>query len=186
MASVQAHAVVEGVLSLGNLLISRVGDPSVGLEKDGGTEILLLVPPVRWARSRAAGAENAFIKTVELLSLLLGLAVLATIRRRRGALEVGLDGAVLLVEEGHVRDKVLDDVHVWEWVNARFLGGVGGNAACKLLALYFLFNFFEHTQAGQCVDTIDVHGAATTNTLTAASSESQSWVDLILDPDQSI
>ena len=46
MASVQAHAVVEGVLALGLLLITRVGDPAVGLEEDGGSEILLLVPPI--------------------------------------------------------------------------------------------------------------------------------------------
>ena len=49
MASVQAHAVVEGVLSLGLLLISRVGDPSVRLEEDSGAKVLLLIPPVRRA-----------------------------------------------------------------------------------------------------------------------------------------
>jgi hypothetical protein len=54
--------------------------------------------------------------------------------RRCCALQVGLDGAVLLVEERHVRDKVLDDVHVREWVNASFLGSVCGNAAWWVLA----------------------------------------------------
>jgi hypothetical protein len=46
VASVQAHAVVQGVLALGLLLVSGVGDPAVRLEEDGGTEVLLLVPPV--------------------------------------------------------------------------------------------------------------------------------------------
>lgn len=46
VASVQAHAVVEGVLALGLLLVTRVGDPAVGLKEDGRTEVLLLVPPV--------------------------------------------------------------------------------------------------------------------------------------------
>ena len=71
MASVQAHAVVQGVLALGHLLVSRVGDPAVRLEKDSGAEVLLLVPPVRGAGCRAAGTENAFVKTVELLALFL-------------------------------------------------------------------------------------------------------------------
>ena len=79
MASVQAHAVVKGVLALGLLLVSRVCDPSVGLEEDSGAEVLLLVPPVGWARGRAAGAENAFVESVELLAVFLGLAELTTL-----------------------------------------------------------------------------------------------------------
>lgn len=75
MASVQAHAVVESVLALGLLLVSRVGDPAVRLEEDGRAEVLFLVPPVRGAGSGAAGAENALIETVELLAVLLGLTV---------------------------------------------------------------------------------------------------------------
>ena len=51
------------------------------------------------------------------------------------ALQVRLDRSVLLVKERHVRHEVLDNVHVGERVDARFLGGVGGNAAyCVLLA----------------------------------------------------
>jgi hypothetical protein len=81
VATVQAHAVVEGFLALSHLLVSRVGDPAVRLEKNSGSKVLLLVPPVRGARRRAAGAENAFVETVELLAILLGLAVLATLAR---------------------------------------------------------------------------------------------------------
>jgi hypothetical protein len=49
VASVQAHAVVQGVLALGLLLVTRVGDPAVGLKKHSGAEVLFLVPPVRGA-----------------------------------------------------------------------------------------------------------------------------------------
>lgn len=76
VAAVQAHGVLEVGLALGLALISRVDDPSVRLEKNGGTEILFRVPPVGWARRRAAGAENAFVETVELAAVLLGLSVL--------------------------------------------------------------------------------------------------------------
>lgn len=37
----------------------------------------------------------------------------------------------MLVKVGHVRDQVLDNVHVGKWVDARLLGGLGGNAACS-------------------------------------------------------
>lgn len=61
MASVQRHGVVKSILSLGGLLVTRVGDPAVGLEEDGWTEILFAVPPIRRAGCAAAGAENALV-----------------------------------------------------------------------------------------------------------------------------
>lgn len=79
MASVQAHAVVKGVLAFGLLLVTRVGDPAVRLKENGGSKVLLLVPPVGRARCRAAGAENAFVETVELLAVLLSLTVFTTL-----------------------------------------------------------------------------------------------------------
>lgn len=44
----------------------------------------------------------------------------------------------------------------------------------------------RHTQAGQGVDTINVHGAATADTLTAGAAEGQGGVLLVLYPDESI
>lgn len=44
----------------------------------------------------------------------------------------------------------------------------------------------EHTQTGQCVDSVNVHGAASTNALSATSPEGQSWVDLVLDANQRV
>ena len=43
-----------------------------------------------------------------------------------------------------------------------------------------------HTQASQSVNTIDVHGAATTDTFTARPTESQSRVHFVLYPDKSV
>lgn len=82
MATVQAHAVVKRILALGLLLVSRVGDPAVALQQHGGAEVLLLIPPVRGARGRAAGAENAFVEAVELLAVFLCLAVFTALERR--------------------------------------------------------------------------------------------------------
>lgn len=44
----------------------------------------------------------------------------------------------------------------------------------------------KHTQAGQCVDTINVHGTRATDTLSATPSESQSRINLVLDSDKSV
>ena len=46
VATVDAHAVVESCLTLGSPLITRVSQPAVGLEQDGGAQVLLAVPPV--------------------------------------------------------------------------------------------------------------------------------------------
>lgn len=43
-----------------------------------------------------------------------------------------------------------------------------------------------HTQAGESVDTVDVHGARTANTLTARPPESEGRVEFVLYPDKRI
>ena len=121
MASVQAHAVVERILPLLSLLVSRVGDPSIRLQQDGWAEVLLTVPPVRRAGSRAASAENALVESVELLAVFLALSEFSAVGCRLGLLEVGLDGFVLLVELREVRHEVLDHVGMWERIDAGFL-----------------------------------------------------------------
>lgn len=45
------------------------------------------------------------------------------------ALQVRLDRLVLLVEVGQIGDQVLDDVGVRKRVDARLLGGIGGDTA---------------------------------------------------------
>lgn len=79
MATVDTHAVVKGGLALGGLLVTRVDQPTVGLEEDGRAKVLLAVPPVGGAGGRAAGAQNTFVETVELLAVLGTLAVLKTL-----------------------------------------------------------------------------------------------------------
>lgn len=76
VAAVQAHRVVEGVLALGRLLVTRVDEPPVRLEQDGGAQVLLRVPPIRGARRRAARAEDALVEAVELLAVRLTLPIL--------------------------------------------------------------------------------------------------------------
>lgn len=43
-----------------------------------------------------------------------------------------------------------------------------------------------HTQAGEGVDTVNVHGTRTADSLTAGSAEGQSRVNLVLYPDKSV
>lgn len=81
MASVHTHAVVQGGLALLGLLVTGVGEPAVRLQENGGTEVFFAVPPVGRARRRAARAENALVETVELATVLRGLAVLQALVR---------------------------------------------------------------------------------------------------------
>lgn len=62
-------------------------------------------------------AENALVKTIKLPAFLLALQVLALLWRVL-ALQEWLDGTVLLVELGQIRDKVLDNEH-WQRVAKR-------------------------------------------------------------------
>ena len=64
VASVQTKGVLQLLSPLVAKVISRVGHPSVRLHEYGGAEVLVLVPPVRWAGRRAACAEDALVQTV--------------------------------------------------------------------------------------------------------------------------
>lgn len=78
---------------------------------------------------------------------------------------------------------------MWQWVDAGFLSGIRGNAACPcLLAGCLLHQLIpaKHTQASKGVDTIDVHRTATADTLTATPSEGQGGVDFVLDSNERI
>jgi hypothetical protein len=112
MAPVQTHTVIQGRLPLFLLLIPGIGEPTITLQQHGGAKVLLGIPPVARAGGRAAGAEDAFVQAVELLPFFLRLQVFLAVGCGRAVLQVGLDGFVLFVELGQVRDDVLDDVGV--------------------------------------------------------------------------
>jgi len=69
-----------------------------------------------------------------------------------------------------IRDKILDDIGMRKGVDLDVGSSLSGNSA----------------QTSKSVLSVDVHGATTTDTLTATSSEGQSRVELVLDSDEGI
>ena len=106
------------------------------------------------------------------------------------ALEVRLDGLVLLVKVSQVGDEVLDNIGVGQRVNLDVGRGFSGNSAfsyvsnahCQGQELVHV----GHTQASERVLAVDVHGTATADTFTAASSEGESRVQFVLDADDGV
>jgi len=141
------------------------------LHENGWAQILVRVPPVGWAGSRAASAENAFVHPVKLGSVLFGLEVLGlSLFLVPFRLQPWLDGSVLLVKVTKIWNQILHDIHVWQWVHLgrrlRVIINVG--------------------QAGQRVGSVDVHGARSTDPLAARSAEGQGGVLLRFDFEQRI
>ena len=100
MASIQLVRIVQTLQSLLRHLITGIGDPSVRLLQNRRTQVLISVPPVRRARRRAAGAENALVQAVQKQTVLVRLQILHLVVRahRRFLLQPRLDRRVLLVE----------------------------------------------------------------------------------------
>jgi hypothetical protein len=98
MASIQTELILQFLLPLLGRRIARIRDPPIRLHERRGTQIFVLVPPVRGARGGTARAEDAFVEAVEFGAVGRGLDVFAV--RRGGELEVGRDGFVLFVEVG--------------------------------------------------------------------------------------
>jgi len=168
VATVEGERVLEGLATLRSELISAVNHPAVSLHQDGRSKVLIRVPPVRRARCRAAGAENALVETIQLLAILNRLQVLA-LGLGGLLLQEGLNRLVLGVELGQIGNKILDNVGVGQGIN---LGGLAIN--------------LNLANTGEGVGTANVHGAGTANTLTAGATEGEGGVDLVLDLDEGI
>mmetsp|Transcript_22041 Transcript_22041/g.70405 ORF Transcript_22041/g.70405 Transcript_22041/m.70405 type:complete len:263 (+) Transcript_22041:183-971(+) len=168
MAAEKLERIVQLVEALLGELVTAVVNPAEGLLQNGRAEVLLGVPPVRGARGGAARAENALVHAVKLGAVGLGLQGLFAVLGGLLALEPGLDGLVLIVKVVHVRNEVLDDVHVGERVD-----GGGGLV-------------IDVGKAGQGVATVDVHGARAADALTARAAEGERRVLLVLDLDERI
>lgn len=169
VAAVEREGVFQLLATLLALGVTRVSHPAVGLHEHRRTEVLVLVPPVRGARSRAASTQNALIQTVQTAAFCRTLEVFSTLRRGAIGLEVWLNAPVLLVELCQVGDQVLDNVHVRQGVNVRV----------RLLAV-------NAAKARKRVHTINVHGATATDTLTARAAEGEGGVDFVFNFDQRV
>lgn len=70
----------------------------------------------------------------------------------------------------HVSDKILKHKHEHKWRNCRF----------------FHVLFWNSAETGKMMSSVNIHGTGATNTLTAASSERESGVDLVLNFNESV
>ena len=65
LAPVHLESVVEERQALLLLSVPAVCQPTVRLQQDGGPQVLILIPPVRGARRRAARAQDALVEAWE-------------------------------------------------------------------------------------------------------------------------
>lgn len=169
-----AEFIVHLLQSLGLRFVSAIDDPSVGLLDDSWSEVFITVPPVTWASGGAASAKNTLVKSVQFCSIFNRLKVWHGFSVGASwnffLFQPWLDGFVLCVEVGHIWHEIFDYVHVRERVDL-------GNLAAI---------FIDSGQTGQIVFTVNIHRATSANTFSARSSETESWILLVLDLDQSV
>ena len=169
VAAIQPERILEVVEPRAGGLVAACPRSSDRRQQRGRAEVAVAVPPVARAARRAAGAQDALVRPVELLLVLLGLQPLAVGRRGRARLQPGLDRRVLGVEVGEVRHQVLDHRHVRQRVD-----------------LHLALDVVDGLGAGQRVDAVDVHRAGAADALAAGAAEGQRRIDLVLDLDQRV
>jgi len=180
VAPVELEGVVEVVEALLRHRVPGVLDPPVRLHENGGSEVLVGVPPIGRTGGRAAGAEDTLVHAIELgpvflrlkeFSLKFGIPVCPGFGPLRfvglvfGRLQPRLDGTVLFVEIAHVRDQILENVHVREGI---YLG-------CRLGVVV------DVCETGEGVASLDVHGAGSADSFSAAPTKGETRVLLFLD-----
>jgi hypothetical protein len=119
-------------------------------------------------RSRARGAHDALVETVELGAVGFRLAPFL-LRLGRLGFQVGLHVGVLRVEIREIRHEVFDD----GLVRQRRDRDVAGK-------------FVPALGAGDGVAAADIHGAGTANAFAAGAAEGERRVDLVLDVDENV
>lgn len=173
MTTINGERIPHSIESFCRCMVSGVNNPPVGLHKNSWAQVLVTVPPIRWACRRTASAEDTFVEAVQFCSIISGLKKLIITGAQFGfifSLEPRLNGAILFVEIIHVRNQILDDVHVGQRINL-------GRFRSRRI------NFADTSQS---VDTSNVHGAGATDSLSTRSAESQSWIHFVLDLNESI
>src|SRR6478672_13098615 len=92
VAAVEPERVLKIVEPLAACLVAAVHDPAVRLQQDGRPEEALAGPPIAGTAGAAAGAENAFVESVD-LGAVRGCLLPFLFRRRRDGLKPRLDRA---------------------------------------------------------------------------------------------
>src|SRR6202012_5270130 len=66
VAAIEAERIFQIVQALAGFLVAAVDEPAVGLQARRRAAMAVAGPPIARARGRAGGAENAFVKAVQL------------------------------------------------------------------------------------------------------------------------
>jgi len=85
-------------------------------------------------------------------------------------LKIWLDTSVLLVEQRQIGHQILDDIGMRQGIDFGLLGSLRRDSA----------------QASQRVYSINVHGTAAADALSAAPSKGERWINLVFDLDERV
>src|SRR6478672_1138289 len=168
VAAVEPERVLKVVEPLAACLVAAVYDPALRLQQDSRPEEALAGPPITGTAGAAAGAENAFVESVDLGAVRRRLLPFL-FRRRRDGLKPRLDRGVLGVEVAEIGNEILDYRQVWQ--------GIDPDHAHDLVRRH---------GARERVGAVDVHGARAADALTAGAPEGERRIDDVLDPDQRV
>lgn len=69
LATIQSERIIQILKALLGQLVTGILNPTVRLHKHSRTKITIAVPPVRWARGRAASAKNTLVHTIQLFAV---------------------------------------------------------------------------------------------------------------------
>lgn len=137
----------------------------ISVEQSSGSKIRLRVPPITRARRATACTQYTLIHPIKLSTILLTLKnLLPRFRRWILPLQPRFNTLILIIKIRHINHEILHHKHMRQR-RYRRIRTFGRNLR----------------QTRESITTVDVHRTRTTDPFTARSTESETWIDFVLD-----
>ena len=149
MATIEPEWILDKVEPLSGRLVTRILQPTAGLEQCRGAEVAIAIPPIARAGCCAAGAQDAFVETIELLAVAFALAPFL-LRGRRFGLQPWFDRGILRVELRQIGHQVLDHRHMRQRID-----------------FHRALDLVHAARTGKRVGAVDIHRARAAHAFTA-------------------
>src|ERR1019366_6806372 len=116
MTTIKTKWIFDVVQTLAGHFITAIGEPAISMQKRGGAQIAVAIPPIAWTRGGATRTQYALVKSVEFLAILPTLPPF-TLRLGSKRLQPWFDRSILRIKVCQIRHQILYHIQMRQRIN---------------------------------------------------------------------